>query len=974
MIEIASSSPIVCVLRDHNRHERCNRESNARAAATAAAFQKNLQGLVRENLHTCISVSSDSASNENPGNRINTNIDHHHQNLRRLPDNQDSIAKNVNDSSTRSSKQARILDQWAAMQARQMVSTIERQSEEAGLLITSLKKSPPMQQNSHDSENSTCQSDDSSVNKKPGASSLVQIWEARLHRSDACLKRSHSLNNSRTSSASSQTETALSSTEERLKQSDIADSTTKQNKSGTISASSQIETASSSAVERSRQPDIADSSTKEDTFVDCGMVKVAPSSIHFRDTDAGEPEKVKIVDIIRRLTSEGNDHDQNLNSAGDCLSRERRNSSGSDRIEQKVLSQVVNSPKIRGRQAFNDLLLHMEQERHRELGWLGERQAVSKFAQRGRIQSMLRLRFLHRGMAFEDQQRPRSSQSTTSCNSDRSQQGSTIMHLRERFSAGVEQATNLSDTTTPTSTTEMVNSSMRRYTTVHNELTSDSHQQETSTTTEKESESQAENSASSTREVIEKVKEETCAVSGVSRQGTSLQGSCQQETSTSSEPESEPQVDNSAPATGEVNEKAHEETCAVSDATWQGTSVLLQVFDPPETSETTPPLNDWDENEIGGEDEDYFEQINYDWFSDIARPRSYWENQRKARYEEKLTTSSDNDEIRQLLERGTVSNFLASDLRDRIDQLMISHVQIQASQEDEELEEDSQERMGQLMLSYFQRHSHSAGSQEEEQEHEHEQVHELDGRSEVEETIEEECISEEGSPSSHQYMEATNYFDQSSPSQHSPYPFRTWNYSDDNELADVCEQAQTTPLYLPLQSQASNQDRRYSSSISHSSLEMEIVYDLKAHMEQLQREMSELRKSIQTCMEMQTNLQNSLKAQEGHPDTVQGNGKNSPDRRPNKRSCCICYEKPVDSFLYRYLLVKLCHFEPSSLLSPVSCAALIACYDADMFQMWAYVHLSQMRPRAAAELWKMSNMSSSNIGCRASIPGFIVNW
>lgn len=883
-IEIASSSPFVCVLRDHNRHERCNRESNARAAA--AAFQKNLQGLVRENLHTCISVSSDCASNDNPRNHINTSIDDHHQDLRRLPGNQDSIAKNVNDSSTRRSKQARILDQWAAMQARQMVSTIERQSEEAGLLITSLKKSSPMQQNSQDSESSN-----------RGASSLVQIWEARLHRSDACLNRSRSLNNSRTSSASSQTETVLFSAEERIRQSDIADSTTKENNSRTSPASSHIETASSRAEERSRQSDIADSSTKEDTFVDCGTVKSAPSSIHFRDTDAGEPDKVKIVDIIRRLTSDGNDHDQKLNSAGDCLSRERRDSSGSDRTEQKVLPQVVNPPKIRGRQAFNDLLLQMEQERHRELGWLGERQAVSKFSQRGRIQSLLRLRFLHRSMAFEDQQRPRSSQSTTSCNGDRSQQGSTIMHLRERFSAGVEQATTLSDSTTPRSTTEMVNSIVQRYASVHNELTSDSYQQETSTSNEQESESQVKNLASATREVIEKVHEETYAVSDVSWQGTSLQDSCQQETSTSTEQESEPQVENSASATSEVNEKVLEETCAVSGITWQGTRLLIQIFDPPETSETTPPLNDWDENEIGEEGEEYFEQINYDWFSDIARPRSYWEDKRKARYEEKLGTSSDNDEIRQLLERGTVSNFLASDLRDRIDQLMMTHAQRQASQEDEELEEDSQERMGQLMLSYFQRHLHPAGSQEEEQEHEQEQEQELDGRSEVEETIEEECISEEGSPSSHQYMEATDYFDQSSPSQHSPYPFRSWNYSDDNEVADFCEQAQTTPLHPPLPPQASNQDRRYSSSKSHSSLEMEFVYDLKGHMEQLQREMSELRKSIQSCMEMQMNLQNSWKAREVYP--VQGNGKNSPDRRPNKRSCCICYGKQVDSFLYR---------------------------------------------------------------------------
>jgi hypothetical protein len=349
-IEIASSSPFGCVLRDHNRHERCSRESTARAAA-AAAFQKNLKGLVGENLLTCISVTSDSASNENPTNRVNSKTDDHHQNLRPLTDNQDNIPKNAHDSSIGSSKQARILDQWAAMQAREMVSTIEMQREKAGLLIASLKKPSSMQQNSQDSENPAGQSNNPRMNKNRGASSLVQIWEARLNQSEACLKRSHSMNNSRTGSASSQTETASPNTEEK-----------------------------------SRQSDIADSNTKKEAFVDCGSAKSAPSSIHFRNTDAGEPEKVKIVDIIRRLTSDSNDDDQPLNGAGDDLSRERRHSSVSDRTEQKVLSQVVNSPKIRGRQAFNDLLLQMEQERHRELGSLGERHAVSKFAQRGRIQ------------------------------------------------------------------------------------------------------------------------------------------------------------------------------------------------------------------------------------------------------------------------------------------------------------------------------------------------------------------------------------------------------------------------------------------------------------------------------------------------------------------------------------------------------------------------------------------------------------
>lgn len=45
---------------------------------------------------------------------------------------------------------------------------------------------------------------------------------------------------------------------------------------------------------------------------------------------------------------------------------------------------------------------------------------------------------------------------------------------------------------------------------------------------------------------------------------------------------------------------------------------------------------------------------------------------------------------------------------------------------------------------------------------------------------------------------------------------------------------------------------------------MELIYDLKGHMEQLQCEMSELRKSIQSCIEIQVNLQKSLQ-QEVHP-------------------------------------------------------------------------------------------------------------
>lgn len=151
---------------------------------------------------------------------------------------------------------------------------------------------------------------------------------------------------------------------------------------------------------------------------------------------------------------------------------------------------------------------------------------------------------------------------------------------------------------------------------------------------------------------------------------------------------------------------------------------------------------------------------------------------------------------------------------------MVSHIQRQVNRE-EELDEVSQERMGQLMLSYFQMHSHE------------EQVLEVDGgggrggrdgEAEEEEYVEEqsqEADEEEGSPTaSNQYLEATDFFDQSSPSMHStaPSPFRSWNYCYDHQVAYDSEQVPTTHFRLPMPSQASNQDRRCSSSISRSSI------------------------------------------------------------------------------------------------------------------------------------------------------------
>lgn len=61
--------------------------------------------------------------------------------------------------------------------------------------------------------------------------------------------------------------------------------------------------------------------------------------------------------------------------------------------------------------------------------------------------------------------------------------------------------------------------------------------------------------------------------------------------------------------------------------------------------------SDQDENEELEDHYQQYSQTNYDWFSNISRPRSYWEGLRKAWYQEVINTTTKNEEIRQLVQR-----------------------------------------------------------------------------------------------------------------------------------------------------------------------------------------------------------------------------------------------------------------------------------------------------------------------------------
>lgn len=314
-VEIASSSPFGCVLRDRNRRDGC-RESKWR------------KFLVKDqNLHRCISVPQDSSASSNEN-----------ENSCWLPTNQrfsgDVRTKcsnsNIKESGCFPSRKDKEMEKPKA----------ESKPQETLLLPRSDILAPET--------------------PNLGAASLVQIWEKRLN-------RSNSINNS---------DSAISP--------DSGLSCNENNASSSSSPRSSESETGQFVFEERFDP-------SADWHSDRTAPSEQPSPCQSQNSDTGESERVRVADIIKRLTAanqgqntlscstisdNGNGHEQ---STSPC----DRLSPRSDQMEHRIFS-----PRIRGRQAFSDLLMQMEKERHGELNVLIERKAVSRFAQKGRIQVM----------------------------------------------------------------------------------------------------------------------------------------------------------------------------------------------------------------------------------------------------------------------------------------------------------------------------------------------------------------------------------------------------------------------------------------------------------------------------------------------------------------------------------------------------------------------------------------------------------
>ncbi|XP_042479131.1 uncharacterized protein LOC122060047 [Macadamia integrifolia] len=947
-----ASAHFGCVFRDHNwRHRDKERENKDNVRAQPhVSFEKNLKVLVRDHLHSRIAQSgsrdSVSASAENSENQVD-NREKNGDNFRPLSRRSEE-AQVQDESSPSSRKQSRVVDRWATRKAREMSTTTERQTYEAELMA--LSNSHPVStvastflgESPRAIESPCAPSETSADLPNLHASSLVQMWkefeaESKLISGNHDSFKSNSTISSgdRLNSGTSNIDSA-SSDEDPSPRSEVCDS----------------------GDERYETP-----MAHEDSFTDWGSEQNTPSerllsSQVQRVSNVGESERLGVADIIRRLTS------------GKPIKMENSSIDETDREQPVVIDPVpehrgkqrvsfVNvgkSPRVRGRQAMMDLLVQLERERQRELNELVERRVVSRFPQRGRIQSMLKLRFLKGVVVSQDQQRPPFAASKPG----RLQQGTSILALRQKFSpkqdAGEVHGEESGDNSN--SHTQLLNNTTdSEHSGTSNQLMNEEvHQQETRIEQENtrpvhhsmpsSSENFQEEGQSSDRawegkslvvsDLLHKGSIKTATVShdsegsditeepepntqqfGGSTDGTwlgdvsqprrdwrgSVQSWCQDLLSNNSE-DGNVATDEPEPGTQELvgsadgtwlgdvsyserdwrhsrqawygdvlddNSEDRERNVAITeqesdmqqlagstDETWLADGAHPQTYWGGQSwYQNVLENNSEDEgNEVTDKPDPDTEQlegsIDGTWLGNVSRPPRDWRRSRQEWCQEMLENSSENGEIRELLQRRSVSNFLASDLKETIE-------------------------------SSLQRQSHqpeTVGGEE------HHFEHPYLGASDA----------------SYHFASTSSSFNlPSSTSYNLPLPsqLRTQNWYQDHEVIDNSDRVASTSLQsVPYHCQDNLQ-----SAVNHPSLEMDLISDLRGHMLQLHNEISELRKSMESCTDMQNKLHHSIKKEVSaavYHSVHGGEGTELFNWLPIKKGkCCICYEMQVDSLLYR---------------------------------------------------------------------------
>uniref|UniRef100_A0A0V0ITA9 Putative trichohyalin-like n=1 Tax=Solanum chacoense TaxID=4108 RepID=A0A0V0ITA9_SOLCH len=364
---------------------------------------------------------------------------------------------NLAESSAARQRRSRILSSWAARQAEHMITTIERRNRESELMaLTGLHTVSTLDSSFlRESQSPTSRRDAERTSSR--SSTILQMWRE--------LEDEHILNHARervrerlthqrtVDSNTNISSTSISESRETENHDTLVDANESENEYGTWShdvIGPQIENSENGNSSREQSPDLGEVERERVRQIVRGWME---SGISDHSSNVSQPqrnggprgewlgeterERVRIVREWVQMTSQqrgarGSQREEQstrLSSQGDRA----REGSVVDHEEAQPEHIRRDMLRLRGRQALLDLLMRIERERQRELQGLLEHRAVSDFAHRNRIQSLLRGRFLHERPAEEE--RP---PSIAASELVQLRQRNTVSGLREGFRSRLE--------------------------------------------------------------------------------------------------------------------------------------------------------------------------------------------------------------------------------------------------------------------------------------------------------------------------------------------------------------------------------------------------------------------------------------------------------------------------------------------------------------------------------------------------------
>lgn len=416
-------------------------------ADTHAEFERGLEEYMRGHLDDCMSFASCSSS------RAPEDEDDEGDQLVRRRRRSDLEGDDLAESSAARRRHSRILSRWAARQAQEMITTIERRNRESELMALAGLHTVSMLDSSflRGSQSPTSGQEGAVERPSTQASAILQMWreledEHLLNRARERMRER--LRQQRNSDSNTNVSSTMSDSRGSENQGSLGDASESENDYGTWShEQSRSAHGDHNGSSREQSPDLGEVERERVRqivrgWMESGISDHSSNVSQRNNTRRGEwlgeteRERVRIVREWVQMTS------QQRGSRGSRRDAQVSEGAQTDRGRNVVTDNDESQPehvrrdmlRLRGRQALVDLLVRIERERQRELQGLLEHRAVSDFAHRNRIQSLLRGRFLRNERTVEDERPP----SVAASELVQLRQRHTVSGLREGFRSRLE--------------------------------------------------------------------------------------------------------------------------------------------------------------------------------------------------------------------------------------------------------------------------------------------------------------------------------------------------------------------------------------------------------------------------------------------------------------------------------------------------------------------------------------------------------